>query len=255
MWILLSPAKRLQEGAARADCAQTQPALIEHARPLAEALRQKTPEELAKLFRISAKLATQCHEWMQRWRPDPWPAEAAQAIFLFRGDAYQALRAWTMDATTLERAQQRLRILSGLYGILRPCDLIMPHRLPMGTPLSVGNASDLYDYWHQPLNARLAEEIAKSGDRLVLNLASKEYFRAVDPGMLQARIIEVRFLQKTANGWKTIGVVAKRARGAMARWLLANGIRSEEDAKHFDADGWRFCDENPNEWVFTRDAR
>lgn len=240
MLVILSPAKKLVEGAAVPTLPSTQPALGPHIQELMKTTRKLSSADLQSLMHISEKLGD-LNE--QRFQDFSWPFDtdnARQAALMFAGDTYQGLDAPTLDADTLGWAQDHLAILSGLYGVLRPLDLIQPYRLEMGTPLPTKRGDSLYAFWKKPLTAALGERLSALSEQTLLNCASKEYFGAVDPKALPGRVITPEFREYRDGKPRNISFFAKRARGAMARWVLVNRVDDPARIHDFDADGYRF---------------
>ncbi|MCY4068687.1 MAG: peroxide stress protein YaaA [Acidimicrobiaceae bacterium] len=243
MLIVVSPAKALDYSSALPTRKHSQPRMLDHAEPLVEAMRRKSPEEISALMGISAELAELNFERYADWEAPFTPGDARPALLAFAGDVYQGMDA---AATFTERdythAQKILRILSGLYGVLRPLDLMQPYRLEMGSKLATERGDDLYDYWGERITAVLNEDLAESpGPAAVVNLASQEYFRSVDPGRLEGRLVTPAFLDSSVGkDPKMISFFAKRARGAMAGWIIRNRVKSLRGLNGFDGLGYGF---------------
>jgi hypothetical protein len=257
MLIVISPAKNMdmQAGAARLGTAQ--PELLGEAAMLAGVMRDKDSFQLAELMGISMKLADLN---AGRWRAfsTPFtPANARTALFAFRGDVYKGLDADAMDADALSFAQDHLRILSGLYGVLRPLDLIQAYRLEMGTKLATTRGDNLYAFWGDTITETLNRALAAQGDAILVNLASKEYFSAVRPEGLRGRIITPVFKERKGETYKIVGLFAKRARGLMSRYIIDGRLDDIEALKGFDAEGYAFSPSlsDGDTWVFARSGR
>jgi uncharacterized protein len=255
--ILLSPAKALDFVSSLPKTAHSQPRLIEETVALAEVMKTKSVTDLARLSGISAELAAlNAERWAEFAVPFTSP-DARVAVLAFNGDAYQGLaprhRFGTADYT---EAQKTLRILSGLYGVLRPLDLIRAYRLEMGTRLVTERGSNLYQWWGDRLTELLSADLASSpGAPVVINLASAEYYGAVRPELLNARVISPRFEDTTAQGVrKVVSLFAKRARGQMAGWLIQTRARSARAVLDFDGNGYRYdpASSTADEPVFVR---
>ena len=205
-------------------------------------------------MKISDKLAGLNMARFQQWETPFTEKNAKQAILAFKGDVYTGLNAETLNENGLAFAQQHLRILSGLYGVLRPLDLIQPYRLEMGTPFQNDAGRDLYSFWGEKLQESLQAEPALS-DGVLINLASNEYFKAVNAKKLNATIITPVFKDWKNGQYKMISFYAKKARGLMSRYIIDQQINSPEKLKQFDLDGYRYSDEmsQKNDWVFIRD--
>lgn len=233
MKIVLSPAKRLDEGA-HPTPATTTPMLADHTRDLLDVVTGLSVSDLSELMSISDELAVLNFERYQTWDD----AEQHPALYLFAGDTYRGLDAATMDAEAVARSQDRIRILSGLYGMLRPLDAIRPYRLEMGTKLETPRGSALYDFWGTTIGETLMAEL--DGEEIVVNGASKEYATALAANEVGLPLVDVRFENFRNGSFKVFGMLAKPARGAMARWIVDNGPETLEDLRHFDALGYEF---------------
>jgi len=252
MLVVISPAKTLDfETPARTNIAST-PGFLEDSQVLVERMRELAPADIAKLMKISDKLAVLNSTRYETWSLPFTPKNAKQALLAFKGDVYTGLNAETLTPQQDEYTQQHLRILSGLYGIVKPLDLIQPYRLEMGTKLSNTRGKDLYQFWGDKITDSLNDELAQND--VLINLASNEYFKSVQPKKLNARIITPLF-KDTKNGvQKIISFYAKRARGLMVRYMVDNQIDHAEALKDFDVAGYQFkaSQSSENEWVFTR---
>jgi cytoplasmic iron level regulating protein YaaA (DUF328/UPF0246 family) len=255
MLIVVSPAKSLDYESPLPVSTHTQPRFLDHSAELIEILRQFGPVEIARLMDISDKLAAlnvaRYAEWAQPFTPD----NARQALFAFNGDVYEGLNAATLTAAQIDVAQQTLRILSGLYGVLRPLDLMQAYRLEMGTRLANGRGKDLYAFWGDTISNSLNDELASQGGEPVLvNLASEEYFKSVQVKKLKARVVTPVFEERKGDGYKIISFHAKRARGLMSRYVIANRLKRVEDLKSFDVEDYVFEPRlsDQDRWVFRR---
>jgi cytoplasmic iron level regulating protein YaaA (DUF328/UPF0246 family) len=258
MIILLSPAKDLSEEPVKGVKPLTKPRLLEHSAPLAEKLAGMGEKKLGKLMDISPKLAALNHERYQQWAPPFTARNARPALFTFNGEAYRGLDPRTLDGDDLRFAQRHLRILSGLYGVLRPLDLMQAYRLEMGTKLSMGRgAKDLYKYWGDRITDLLNKDLEAADSEVVINLASNEYYKAVKPQILRANVITPIFKDATGKGYKVVMMYAKHQRGAMARYIIQHRILDAVKLKKYDEDGYRYApgESSANEWVFLRDKR
>ena len=253
MIIVISPAKKLDESTPAPLQEHSQPELLTHSAELVEILREMDSFQLADLMKLSMKLADLNMQRFQQWQAPFTPENAKQAIFMFRGDTYQGLDADSLHADELAFAQQHLRILSGLYGVLRPLDLIQPYRLEMGTRLSNPRGRNLYEFWGDIITGTL-QHADDASPPLLINLASTEYFKAIKRTAWQGDIITPVFKEAKAGGYKVIGLFAKRARGMMARFIIRNRIQDIEQIKTFRDGGYRFCEDmsSTDEWVFIR---
>jgi cytoplasmic iron level regulating protein YaaA (DUF328/UPF0246 family) len=254
MLIVLSPAKSLNYAPAPATVSHTIPDFIADAARLVKELRRLSPAQIASLMQISDPLAALNHARYAAWSPDFSHGNAKQAILAFNGDVYEGLDAASFTAKQLQYAQMNFRILSGLYGILRPLDLLQPYRLEMGTKLVTSSGKDLYAFWGERLTAKLEAELLTQQSSALINLASEEYFKAVKPKSLSVPVITPVFEDWKSGRYKIISFYAKRARGMMARYAALRGIRKPEQLKAFDSDGYGFVPEisDASTWVFRR---
>ena len=246
MLIVVSPAKALDYSSALPTRKHSQPRMLDEASPLVDVMRQKSPDEIAKLMGISDELAELNFERYADWEAPFSTGDARPALLAFAGDVYQGMDA---AATFTERdythAQKVLRILSGLYGVLRPLDLMQPYRLEMGSKLATERGRDLYSYWGERITDMLNADLAESpGPAVVVNLASHEYFRSVDVGRLEGRLVTPSFLDGRGDAEpKMISFFAKRARGAMAGWIIRSRLKSVRGLRDFDGLGYAFAAE------------
>jgi cytoplasmic iron level regulating protein YaaA (DUF328/UPF0246 family) len=254
MLVLLSPSKAQDFDAAPPTRHFSTPVLLEQSQLLVKELRKLEPRDIRKLMGISEKLATLNHERYKKFRTPFTLSNARQAAFAFKGDAYIGLKAESFDEPTLEFAQAHIRILSGLYGLLKPLDLIQPYRLEMHIKLKNPRGADLYNFWGNSITEELGRELAGHESRVVINLASEEYFKAIHPKELDARLITPQFREKKTGGYRTIGFVAKKARGSMARYIAENRITHPEALQFFAEDGYRLNVglSRPDNPVYTR---
>ncbi|MDN3672342.1 peroxide stress protein YaaA [Flavobacterium branchiarum] len=252
MKIVISPAKSLNFEKELPTSHYTEPSLLKEARQVHKVLKQKNPAELSELMHISDKLAQLNWERNQEWKTPFTPDNARPAIFTFDGDVYTGLDAYTIPVEKLDILQDKLRILSGLYGILKPLDLIQAYRLEMGTKLPIGEAKNLYEYWKETVTKTLNKELKK--DELFVNLASTEYFSAVDVKALKVPVITPDFKDYKDGKLKIISFFAKKARGMMVRYIIDTNAETVDDLKGFNYEGYQF-DSNlskGNHLVFTR---
>jgi len=205
-------------------------------------------------MKLSLKLAELNFDRYETWKPKCTEKNAKQSILAFQGDVYQGLDAASLSAAELKFAQQHLRILSGLYGILRPLDLMQPYRLEMGTKLKTTRGNNLYDFWGSTITEGLNKQLKKLKTDTLINLASNEYFKSVKPKELDAEIITPAFKEFKNGDYKMIGIYAKRARGLMSRYIIQNKLTNPEDLKDFHEEGYKFNSKlsKGNNWVFTR---
>ena len=256
MLTVISPAKTLDFETAPQTKKNTQPAFLEHSAELVATMRSQSPKKLSKLMSISPKLAELNADRFQTWQPPFTPDNAKQAVLAFRGDVYLGLRAEDFTERDFTFAQKSLRILSGLYGVLKPLDLIQPYRLEMGTRIGNPGGRDLYEYWNETLTRALAEELNSHRNKTLINLASIEYFKAIKPDLLPGGVITPVFKDYKNGTYKILSFFAKKARGSMAAFIIQNRITKPADLKAFDIDGYRYNDDLSSEfdWVFTRKA-
>ncbi|WP_281540850.1 peroxide stress protein YaaA [Maribacter aestuarii] len=253
MKIVISPAKSLDYESELPTSKFTEPDFIREAEKLNKILAKKKPKALSDLMSISDNLAQLNWERNQNFSVPFTPENARPAVYAFNGDVYQGLDAYTISDSKLSRLQDMLRILSGLYGILKPLDLIQPYRLEMGTSLKVGRDKNLYDFWKKKVTNSLNSEL--EDDELFLNLASNEYFGAVDTKTLKAPVITPIFKDWKNDKLKVISFYAKKARGSMVRYILDANAKTLEDIKGFNLDEYEYSKEHTlkeNEPVFIR---
>ncbi|ACF92862.1 peroxide stress protein YaaA [Salmonella enterica] len=254
MLILISPAKTLDYQSPLATTRYTQPELLDHSQQLIQQARQLSAPQISRLMGISDKLAdlnaTRFHDWQPHFTPD----NARQAILAFKGDVYTGLQAETFNDADFDFAQQHLRMLSGLYGVLRPLDLMQPYRLEMGIRLENPRGKDLYQFWGDIITDKLNEALEAQGDRVVVNLASEEYFKSVKPKKLNAELIKPVFLDEKNGKFKVVSFYAKKARGLMSRFIIENRLTKPEQLTAFDREGYFFDEETStkDELVFKR---
>jgi cytoplasmic iron level regulating protein YaaA (DUF328/UPF0246 family) len=205
-------------------------------------------------MKISDNLAIENERRYQNYDPDFKHNEAKQALMVFKGHVYQGIGADDFDESDLEFAQDHLRILSGLYGLLRPLDLMQPYRLEMGTKLPNKKGKDLYAFWDDEITQLLNDDLSQHKNEVLINLASKEYFKSVKPKQLQGKVINIEFKELRDGGYKIISVYAKMARGLMARYAIKNKIEDPEQLKQFGEEGYAFMPDlsDENNWVFVR---
>ena len=257
MLYLLSPAKSLDyETAVPARVAQvaTEPQFLPCCAELIAALRRRSVAEIAALMNLSDALATLNAERYQAWSPTFTAANSKPAVLAFNGDVYGGLDAATLRPAELAWAQDHVAILSGLYGVLRPLDRLQAYRLEMGTRLATARGRNLYAYWGDTLARHLNERAATDASPVIVNLASKEYFKAVDRAALRPRVIECVFEEWKGGRYKVIGFFAKRARGLMARHAIRKRVATPAGLRKFDAEGYRFdaAASAPDRFVFRR---
>lgn len=253
MILVISPAKTLYDHSPVQLEQFTEPAFLSEAGKIISVMKKKKADQLAKLMDISPKLAELNYHRFQAWKSSD-PEHAWQALLMFHGEVYQGIKAETFSSSEFEVAQQKLRILSGLYGLLKPLDLIQPYRLEMGTPISIGSKKNLYEFWKTKITSQLNEELEQTNQNTLINLASKEYFNAIDTKILKARVITPSFKESKNGQYQMVAIFAKKARGLMSRFIIQNNCSDPEEIKAFDSEGYFFNNHlsTENNWVFTR---
>ena len=252
MKILLSPAKSLDFKSQLPTDKSSSICFEKEAQYLNSILRSKNPKELSDLMSISSKIADLNYERNHSWSFPFTANNARQAVYAFSGDVYRGLDAYNIDNDKIDFMQNSVRIISGLYGLIKPLDLIQPYRLEMGTKLAFDSNKNLYDFWRKKISDELNDDLVD--DEPVLNLASNEYFKAIDSKVIKSDIYSANFKQFKDGTYKTVAIFSKKARGMMTRYIIDNKIRKINDLKSFDSDGYIF-DENlssEKELIFTR---
>lgn len=240
MLIVISPAKTLDYDTPPVTDQHTTPEFIPESRQLIKELRKLAPQDVSNLMGISDKLGTLNYDRFQKWKPTFTTKNSKQAVLAFKGDVYTGLEAETFKANDFKFAQKHLRILSGLYGVLRPLDLMQPYRLEMGTRFAVGDAKNLYEFWNGKITEKLNEELKATKSHFLVNLASNEYFKSVQPKALNAEIVTPEFKDWKNGQYKMISFFAKKARGMMSAYIIKNRLTKDVDLKGFDWDGYRY---------------
>ncbi len=255
MLLVVSPAKSLDYETPAATGNYTTPDFMDQSELLINKLRQLSPAQLGSLMSISDKLAQLNTARYQAWSPQCSLTNAKQAALAFTGDVYVGLDAASLSEKQLQFAQKHLRILSGLYGILRPLDLMQAYRLEMGTKFSNPRGKDLYSFWGNLITEKLNETLAEQKSHTLVNLASNEYFKAIKPKQLQARVITPVFKDWKNGQYKIISFYAKKARGLMCRYAIDNSITQADKLKQFDYAGYLFNKDmsTDDKWIFIRD--
>lgn len=254
MLVVISPAKTLDFDTPPHIDQYTQPDFLKQSRQLISELQQLNPEQISSLMSISSKLGELNHQRFMNWKTPFKPTNAKPAALAFRGDVYTGLDADSLTEDDFAFAQDHLRILSGLYGLLRPLDLIQPYRLEMGTRFQNTGGDNLYQFWGDRLTQALNKQLKEAGPVLI-NLASKEYFSAVQPGKLNADVITPVFKDCKNGKYKIISFYAKKARGLMSAYIIKHRLTDPEGLKAFDSEGYYFSPEQSTarEWVFLRE--
>lgn len=254
MYFLISPAKNLNEEHEFTPKFYSQPPLLEQAAILMQQLRELALQEIAQLMHVSDKIALQNVQRNQEWHTPFTPDNAKLALYMFNGDVYEGIAPRQLNEEQISYIHNHVRILSGLYGVLRPLDLIQAYRLEMGTALVNSRGKNLYEFWGDVITERLNNTLSCAEDGIVINLASQEYFKAIKPKKLNARIITPVFQDFKEGRFKVISFYAKRARGLMVRYAAEHNIENAEQLKKFDCEGYAFnaAASSENEWVFRR---
>ena len=257
MFFVLSPAKNLNEKDPSPVISFTLPDLLSEAEILMQELRQLAPQQIAELMHVSDKIALLNAERNAAWHTPFTPENAKQAVFMFNGDVYEGIAANTLKPEQIDYVQQHVRLLSGLYGVLRPLDLMQPYRLEMGTAFANSRGKNLYEFWGDKITDLLNQTLKQADSDVLINLASQEYFKSVNTKKLNARLITPIFKDEKNGKYKIISFYAKRARGLMVRYAAEHGITDPEMLKNFDYEGYSFNEaaSNEAEWVFMREEQ
>lgn len=252
MKLVLSPAKSLNFESEIPTKITTSACFLKESEHLNKILKKKSGQELSKLMKISANLGQLNYERNQDWQLPFNTSNSRQALFAFSGDVYKGLDAYTIPESKFHKVQNTIRIISGLYGILKPMDLMQPYRLEMGTKFPVGKNKNLYEFWRKKITSALNDEL--KDDELLLNLASVEYFKAIDKKVLKVPVINAIFKDFKNGEYKTIAIFAKIARGLMARYVVDSNANHINDIKGFNYGGYGFSEtmSTETELVFTR---
>lgn len=254
MLIVVSPAKTLDYETPPKTKVFTTPDYLDDSQELIHRLRRFSSLDIAELMKVSKKIADLNFDRYEAWNKKFTPNNAKQAVLAFKGDVYTGLDAETLSSKDLKFAQQHLRILSGLYGLLRPLDLMQAYRLEMGTSLDTDRGKNLYEFWDLTVTEGLNKQLKKIKSNTLINLASNEYFKSVKPRDLNAEIITPTFKEYKGGDYKMIGIYAKKARGMLSRYIIQNQLSDPEDIKQFNEDGYKFNNSlsKGNTWVFSR---
>ncbi len=252
MLMIISPAKSLDFESKSPITKVSQPVFETEANRIASELRNYSESELAKLMKISTNLSTLNRERFLRWTEKPAKKDIKQAILAFTGEVFRGLQANTFTENDFDFAQNHLRILSGMYGVLSPLDGIQPYRLEMGTKLKMDDSKHLYDFWGDKIRKQLEKD--NGADKTIINLASNEYFKSIQAKHIDAKIITPVFKDLNKGELKVVTVYAKNARGQMVNFILKNRIEKPEDIKAFDVNGYEYADRlsDDNTWTFVR---
>ena len=252
MKLVISPAKSLNYESELPTGFSSESCFLNEAKQLNALLKKKSAKTLSELMHISPKLGALNYERNQNWSLPFSSENARQAIYAFDGDVYRGLDAYSISEEKLDILQDTVRIISGLYGLLKPLDLIQPYRLEMGTKFPVGKNKNLYEFWRKKITTALNDELYE--DELLVNLASQEYFKAIDAKALKTPLIHVDFKEFKNGQFKTIAIFSKRARGLMTRYIVDSNAQNVEDLKNFNTDRYILDDQlsTENKLVFTR---
>lgn len=249
MIVLLSPAKTLDYNI-EYNNGHSQPRLLSESTLLVENLRGKSVDDIRALMKVSDNIAVLNHQRFQAFETPFNTDNAKPAALVFKGDVYQGLDANSLDEESLDFAQKHIRILSGLYGILRPLDLMQPYRLEMGTKLQNDKGKNLYEFWGNQITDLINEDLVENNNNIIINLASNEYFKSVKKKALQGQIYDIQFKENRNGIYKIIAFNAKKARGRMARYIAQNKITNAEALKAFDWDNYLFNEDLSNDTTF-----
>ncbi len=254
MLIVVSPAKKLDYQAPPCSGDFSQPDFLPQSQLLINILRNYSALDLAELMKLSMNLAELNFDRYHNWTATITPENGKPCVLAFKGDVYAGLDAESFSAAEMAFAQAHLRILSGLYGLLRPLDLMLPYRLEMGTRLPSSRGKNLYEFWGDHITDAINRQLRAIKSEVLINLASHEYFKAVKPKQLQGRVITPQFKQRKGDEYKMIGLYAKRARGLLSRYIIQHQLQDPEAIKAFDAEGYAYdaALSNGEQWVFTR---
>ncbi|MCG8392728.1 MAG: peroxide stress protein YaaA [Pseudomonadales bacterium] len=242
MLIVVSPAKTLDYESELPALKTSQPRLLDDSEELVKRARKLSPADLSSLMKVSDKIAHLNVERFAQWQRPFNKKNARPAAFAFKGDVYTGLEIDTFTDKQLERAQESFRMLSGLYGVLRPLDLMQPYRLEMGTRLDNDRGKDLYAFWGNTITEQLNKDMKAAKTDVLVNLASNEYFKSVNKKQVNGRIIEPVFQDEKSGKYKVISFYAKKARGLMAAWIIKKGIKDPAKLQNFDVAGYRYCE-------------
>ena len=252
MKLVISPAKSLDFIRSLPTESNSKACFLKEAESLNNILREKSPQDLSELMSISPSLGELNYQRNNSWQLPFNSSNSRQAIYAFNGDVYRGIDAYSIAENKIDLLQDTVRIISGLYGILKPLDLIQPYRLEMGTKMPVGSNKNLYEFWRKKLTESISQEL--KDEEIFLNLASNEYIKAIDTKVLKTPMITANFKQLKDGNYKTIAIFSKRARGLMTRYIIDNNIDSIDGIKGFNSDGYLFTESlsSSNELIFTR---
>ena len=254
MITVLSPAKKLSTDCFSEGNRFSKPVFLEQSSNLVSILKSYDPPDLQSLMGISENLSELNWERFQSWTTNTSPDDSRQAVYSFKGDTYTGLDADTLKDSDLDFAQNNIRILTGLYGLLKPLDLMLPYRLEMGTKLENKHGKNLYEFWGESLSKTLSKELENHKNKIIINCASNEYFKSIDNSSLDADVIDPQFKEIKNGKTRIISFFAKKARGMMARYIIDNKIVNSEDIYNFDLAGYKYDESlsSIQKPVFTR---
>ncbi len=254
MLILLSPAKKLDEKPINLDFDFSNPDFLQESKELINILKVFNPNDISKLMSLSEKLGELNYSRFQLWKMPFDKKVAKPSIYMFKGDAYRGLDIETFEKQEVEKLNGTLRILSGLYGLLRPLDLMLPYRLEMKTKIISKKGNTLYNFWGDRLTNMVNAELSNHKEKVLINLASNEYFKAINTKKIDGKLITPIFKEDKSGTYKIVAINAKRARGLMTRFIIKNNIEQTNDLKAFDSEGYFYNNNlsSENEFVFTR---
>ena len=254
MLIIISPAKTLDYKTPFHIKGESTAPFLKESEALIKALKKLNPNDISALMKVSSKIAYLNHDRFAQWQL-PFPENTTrQALLAFKGEVFNGIDAYAFSQVEMDYAQNHLRMLSGLYGLLRPLDLIMPYRLEMGTKLNIKKHKNLYEFWGHKITDKLQEVLNDQPENILINLASNEYYKSVKYKALNTKIITPIFKEAKGDTYKVIAIFAKKARGLMTRYIIKNRIETPEELKLFDAVGYYFNEalSNESDYVFTR---
>ena len=254
MLAILSPAKTLDYQTPLPTNKSTQADFKTESKELIATLRKFAPAQIGSLMKISDNLAELNHRRYAEWQNQASNNNARPALFAFKGDVYLGLDAQTLGARDINFAQKHLRVLSGLHGLLRPLDLIQPYRLEMGTRLATRRGSNLYQFWGNKVTDNINKALAQQTNKVLINLASNEYYQVIQPERIEGRILNINFKELRDGKYRFVSFAAKRARGLMARYMIDNRVIRPSQLRQFDIDDYAFNEalSRDDEWIFTR---
>ena len=257
MLIVVSPAKTLDYETTPKTRVFTQPDYLQNSQELITLLKKLSSPEISKMMSVSQKIADLNVGRFKTWDKKFTENNAKQSVLAFKGDVYTGLDAESFTSKNFSFAQKHLRVLSGLYGLLRPLDLMQPYRLEMGSKLDTQHGKNLYQFWGSTITEGLNKQLKKIKSEYLINLASNEYFKAVKPKELNAEIITPAFKEYKDGEYKMIGIYAKKARGLLSRYIILNQLKNPEEIKSFSEDGYKFNKKlsEGNTWVFSRKSK